>query len=317
MAFFNVGHTLSSPSTTETQRMEPRVKSVMAISVEPRSSLRVSRVRPCAERPIESIPALAPSIAATDAEKGELPRAKEELVAALVSLYYSRVHAFVRKRESIEVADDVTQEVFFRIMKLQNLEKMTLEVGYLLRIAENLLKRRASQKSRFQEVLLQSGRVGSHAIEAKDRGRGAELWVGREAAANAHQGTRSIDAEDLGRVLALLPVHESSAVRMIVCNGLSYEAAGNALAVPASTVNNWKHRGLQRLRQLIEASDDQESTTPLAPGDLRLTSPNRDFSRASIVSRRSRSFQSAGSGRAIATIRSSDFSRGCNQSCAG
>ena len=317
MAFFNVGHTLSSPSTTETQRMEPRVKSVMEISVEPRSSLRVSRVRPCAERPIESIPALAPSIAATDAEKKELPRAKEELVAALVSLYYSRVHAFVRKRESIEVADDVTQEVFFRLMKLQNLEKMTLKVGYLLCIAENLLKRRAGQKSRFQEVLLQSGRVGSHATEAKDRGLGAELWVGREAAANAYQGTRSIDAEELGRVLALLPVHESSAVRMIVCDGLSYEAAGNALAVPASTVNNWKHRGLQRLRQLIETSDDQESTTPLAPGDLRLTNPNRDFSRASIVSRRSRNFQGAGSGRTPTAIRGIDFSLGYNQSCAG
>ncbi len=317
MAFFNVGHTLSSPSATETQRMEPRVKSVLEISVEPRSNLRVSRVRPCAERPIESIPALAPSIAATDAEKGELPRGKEQLVAALVSSYYSRVHAFVRKRESIEVADDVTQEVFFRVLKLQNLEKMTLEVGYLLRIAENLLKRRASQKSRFQEVLLQSGRVGSHATEAKDRGRGAELWVGREAAANAQQGTRSIDAGDLGRALALLPSQENAAVRMIVCDGLSYEAAANALAVPATTINNWKHRGLQRLRQLIETSDDQESTTPLAPGDLRLTNPNRDFSRASIVSRRSRNFQSAGSGRTIAAIRSSDFSCGCNQSCAG
>ncbi len=317
MAFFNVGHTLSSPSATETQRMEPRVKSVLEISVEPRSNLRVSRVRPCAERPIESIPALAPSIAATDAEKGELPRGKEQLVAALVSSYYSRVHAFVRKRESIEVADDVTQEVFFRVLKLQNLEKMTLEVGYLLRIAENLLKRRASQKSRFQEVLLQSGRVGSHATEAKDRGRGAELWVGREAAANAQQGTRSIDAGDLGRALALLPGQENAAVRMIVCDGLSYEAAANALAVPATTINNWKHRGLQRLRQLIETSDDQESTTPLAPGDLRLTNPNRDFSRASIVSRRSRNFQSAGSGRTIAAIRSSDFSCGCNQSCAG
>ena len=317
MAFFNVGHTLSSPSATETQRMEPRVKSVLEISVEPRSNLRVSRVRPCAERPIESIPALAPSIAATDAEKGELPRGKEQLVAALVSSYYSRVHAFVRKRESIEVADDVTQEVFFRVLKLQNLEKMTLEVGYLLRIAENLLKRRASQKSRFQEVLLQSGRVGSHATEAKDRGRGAELWVGREAAANAQQGTRSIDAGDLGRALALLPSQENAAVRMIVCDGLSYEAAANALAVPATTINNWKHRGLQRLRQLIETSDDQESTTPLAPGDLRLTNPNRDFSRASNVSRRSRNFQSAGSGRTIAAIRSSDFSCGCNQSCAG
>lgn len=317
MAFFNVGHTLSSSSATETQRMEPRVKSVLEISIEPRSSPRVSRVRPGAERPIESIRALAPSIAAINAEKGEFPRGKEQIVAALVSLYYSRVHAFVQKRETIEVADDVTQEVFFLVMKLQNLETMTLEVGYFLRIAENLLKRRAGQKSRFQEVLLQSGRVAQRATEAKEQGLGAELWAGREATSNAHQWTRSIDAEDLGRALELLPTHESSAVRMIVCDGLSYGAAANALAVPASTVNNWKHRGLQRLRQLIETSDDQKSTTPLAPGDLRLTNPNRDLSRASIVSRRSSSFQGAGSGRTFAAIRSSDFPLGCNQSCAG
>ncbi len=206
------------------------------------------------ERPLEEIPALPPSLYASEPEKEESPRRKERLVAALVVAYYARVHSFVRRRASAEAADDITQEVFFRVLNLRNLEKMTLEVGYFLRIAENLLKRRAGQNARFLEVLSRSGRVGLRPTEPRNRDtRASDNWW-TEAAADESPVGLALDAEALEVALSLLPPHLGSAVRLIVCDGLSYEAAANALGVPASTVNNWKHRGLQRLRQIIEAS---------------------------------------------------------------
>ena len=43
---------------------------------------------------------------------------------------------------------------------------------------------------------------------------------------------------------------DRDAVRLVVCNGLSYQEAAASLGVPISTVNNWKYRGLQKLKDM-------------------------------------------------------------------
>ncbi|MBT5382261.1 MAG: RNA polymerase sigma factor, partial [Phycisphaerae bacterium] len=49
------------------------------------------------------------------------------------------------------------------------------------------------------------------------------------------------------------------AVRLVVCNGLSYQEAAESLGVPVSTVNNWKYRGLQRLKDMREDNTGSEN----------------------------------------------------------
>ncbi|MSR41908.1 MAG: hypothetical protein EXS10_08430 [Phycisphaerales bacterium] len=307
----------SKASNTETPRMDWRANSTSPKTVEVQVEIRVEprRVSMCAappeDRPIHLIPALAPTVAAEPSQKEDSSRQRAAQVHALVSAYYSRVHAFVRKHAAVEVADDVTQEVFFCVIKLRNLEMMTLEVGYFLRIADNLLKRRAGQRTRFQEVLRQSGRVGPQAAEFGTRGTSRSQGDSFEAAANANLGSLAVDAEALGQALCALPSHLSAAVRMIVCDGLSYEAAAKALAVPASTVNNWKHRGLQRLKQFIEASNARiphasaAASACLAPRELQFADSGWQQGNASRAPRRSRSLEGACAGRALAANRSS------------
>jgi DNA-directed RNA polymerase specialized sigma24 family protein len=53
-------------------------------------------------------------------------------------------------------------------------------------------------------------------------------------------------------VLCRLTPSEQSAIRLIVCEGLDYQAAARSLGVPVSTINNWKHRALAKLKQIIE-----------------------------------------------------------------
>jgi predicted DNA-binding protein (UPF0251 family) len=43
--------------------------------------------------------------------------------------------------------------------------------------------------------------------------------------------------------------HERSAINLIVCRGLSHEQAARSLGVNASTINNWKHRGVKKLKE--------------------------------------------------------------------
>jgi DNA-directed RNA polymerase specialized sigma24 family protein len=60
------------------------------------------------------------------------------------------------------------------------------------------------------------------------------------------------DTDRLEAVLRQLTDEEQTAVRLIVCEGLDYQAAARSLGVPVSTINNWKYRGLSKLRRLIE-----------------------------------------------------------------
>lgn len=63
-----------------------------------------------------------------------------------------------------------------------------------------------------------------------------------------------VDAARLEMVLGQLTHEEQAAVRLIVCEGLDYQAAARSLGVPVSTINNWKHRGLSKLKQLVRRS---------------------------------------------------------------
>ncbi|MDX2148642.1 MAG: RNA polymerase sigma factor [Planctomycetota bacterium] len=162
-------------------------------------------------------------------------------VRALYVQFHDRVLAFARKLAQPAVAEDIAQEVFVRLMNNPGLTDRDISVSYLLKIADNLAKRRYRSSRRFEplgpatqdddrffaDVENRRGRSGFHSIP------------GRESNDEADQKLAALGA---------LTAAEHEAVRLIVCEGLSYEAAANALAVQVSTVNNWKFRGIQRLR---------------------------------------------------------------------
>jgi hypothetical protein len=68
----------------------------------------------------------------------------------------------------------------------------------------------------------------------------------------------------LDEALEGLDVHEQETIRLIICDGLSYTQAARALDVPVSTINNWKHRALRKLRGTIDAADSQDAKQPFS-----------------------------------------------------
>ena len=69
----------------------------------------------------------------------------------------------------------------------------------------------------------------------------------RAGAVDAHAG----GDEGRGRLAAdaLRPAgDERDAIRMVVVEGRSYAEAARSLGVSVTTINNWKHRGLEKLR---------------------------------------------------------------------
>lgn len=207
-----------------------------------------------------------------DREAGGSARA--ELVASLYRDAYHRVYAFVRRSVSDGEAEEIAHEAFIRLFRVRNLERMTVSVAYLLRIAENLLKRRHERAARYKVVLEESARAAAAA-----RGE----WIvdaGTAGSCEAQPSACSVDLEACGRasgspadalldeVLGAmrerLTSEEHAAVRLIVCEGLDYQSAARSLGVPVSTINNWKHRGIAKLKQFVGCDAGRQAARGLS-----------------------------------------------------
>jgi RNA polymerase sigma factor (sigma-70 family) len=129
---------------------------------------------------------------------------------------------------------------------------MLISTAYLLRIAENLIRRKYERSQRYRVILERSGMVVSDSSED----RCASRMLG--GSAGAQGAVFGDDTDRLQAVLRQLTDEEQTAVRLIVCEGLDYQAAARSLGVPVSTINNWKYRGLSKLRRLIEPAPEQQ-----------------------------------------------------------
>jgi len=72
------------------------------------------------------------------------------------------------------------------------------------------------------------------------------------------------DANELQAAMHALTREEQTVIRLIVCQGLDYQAAARSLGVPVSTINNWKHRGLAKLKNLIGLAQHASRGVPAA-----------------------------------------------------
>ncbi len=169
----------------------------------------------------------------------QVPCTRADVVLRLFDDFYERVYAFLRKSTSPEVAEDLAQEVFVRLLQHPELERLTISVSYLLKIAHNLLRRRYARATRLRELL-----------QERQQALGTD---GLPVAAGG--APMALDSALLEAAMGLLTSDEHSAVRLIVCEGRSYQHAAASLGVTVTTINNWKHRGLTKLRRYLAEAE--------------------------------------------------------------
>lgn len=135
-----------------------------------------------------------------------------------------------------------------RLLKVRDLEDREINVGYLLKIADNLIKRRYAKEQQQHRYV--TDRRRHHApTENVEPSELAARW----------------SSDEVQAALGRLKDHERDAIYLTVCQGISYEDAARCLGVPATTLNNWKFRGLRKLR------DDLDRSGADAPGRGRGT----------------------------------------------
>lgn len=155
---------------------------------------------------------------------------RANLVLELFEAYYKRVFCFTRKSLAPSAAEDIAQEVFTRLLQVKNLEDKTITASYLIKIADNLIKRGYNKNQRKNQYI--------------DSQREEAIRDLRRSQKEVQQWSTS----EISKALSSLPSHERDAVRLVICEGLSYEEASASLGVPVSTVNNWKFRGINKLK---------------------------------------------------------------------
>lgn len=165
---------------------------------------------------------------------------RAEIVQRLFDAYYERILCFAKRSVDAATAEDIAQDVFARLLKQPDLADKVITGSYLFKIAENLLKRRYRQRQRleaFRAAKRRAERPETEDTAPARRREGAEILL------------------ETQQHLASLTEAEQDAVDLIICRGLSYREAARSLGVRVTSVNNWKFRGVQRLREYRDASD--------------------------------------------------------------
>lgn len=161
-----------------------------------------------------------------------------ECVGRLAQCHYDIVVRYVSRWGSRDLAEDVAQEVFLRLMALPNVAERELSAGYLIAVARNILRRNAQKNKRAAEALAALRAARGHDDES-------DQAPGR-AEAGSHVEARSLQA-----ALGSLSDKHQDAVRLLVCRGLSYRAAAAAMNVGLNTVHTWELRGIDRMRRRL------------------------------------------------------------------
>ena len=132
------------------------------------------------------------------------------------------------------------QEAFLRVLAHPRLEQMEISISYLLRVVHNLLRRRYARLTRLREII-EMDVIPTATRRDRDRAR----------ADTEDEWSVSVDHDLLEKAMSHLSADERSSIRFIVCEGRSYAEAARSLGVSITTINNWKHRGLRKLRQAM------------------------------------------------------------------
>lgn len=174
-----------------------------------------------------------------------------DVVTELYERYRKPVYAYIRRHtHDGEVARDLSQEVYLRLVSMQGIEKVDHPRSLLYRIALNLV----IDWSRARRTQTD----GATLAFAEDREVAAEFQNG-ERIALAQEGIQVLARaiEDLPpkcrRVFVLHRVHD-----------LSYKEIGAKLGLSDRAIEKHLERGMQRVKEHFERAfaEDREGTEP-------------------------------------------------------
>ena len=144
----------------------------------------------------------------------ELDKARERAVRALL-----------RVGTNPDVAEDCASKAVCGVLSGGHLEKAN--ANYVVKAAFNAVRRVHKRQNRERQFRVEYARGADPAPDISEKPNMAAIIAG----------------------LSTLPKDEWGAIHNIVASGMTYDAAAHAQSTKVSTVNNWKHRGVAKLKE--------------------------------------------------------------------
>lgn len=183
--------------------------------------------------------------------QGRDPAAFDELVDA----YYRRLYGyFYRFTGSRHDAEDLLQELFVRLVRMIGDYRHDGRFeGWLFRIATNLVRDRVRRVRR--------ARVADPAAAEEDRDDRFNMLatLADPSAVEPHEPLQHDEQVDqLQRAIAMLPEAEREVILLRHFSQLSFREIAESMGTPLGTALARAHRGLARLRELMEVGVSTE-----------------------------------------------------------
>lgn len=178
-------------------------------------------------------------------------RREPEAFEALIDLYGRRLYGYLYRLTGSRVAsEDLLQEVFVRVVR--TIEQYTHDGrfdGWVFRIATNLVRDRVRKARRRQTVQTESS--------ISERDGDGSLALAHVADARGERPDEAMDrAEQIDRMqraIAELPEAEREVICLRHFGQMSFKEIADQMGTPLGTALARGHRGLARLRELMES----------------------------------------------------------------
>jgi RNA polymerase sigma-70 factor (ECF subfamily) len=195
---------------------------------------------------------------ATVATPDDKPKCIAQLVAAAWRAYDDRLHRFLVRqlqiRQSQEQADDITQEVYLRLLRFKDADLVRNLQAYLYQIARNVLADRLELEGDRRRRLTFDSRI-IEMLETGDDHSECDAPVQRTAAIVCDDACEDIAAQaerqgDLDYVLSRLPPMYRAVLLMRKSAGMSYTEIAHELDISVHTVKKYVHLALTQSRSI-------------------------------------------------------------------
>ena len=182
-----------------------------------------------------------------------ITRARQHDRAALESLidaYSVRLYAFLyRLTGRHEDTEDLVQEVFVRLVQhIGDYEHNGRFEPWLFRIAANLARDRVRRLSRRPHLLGWDSPEGN----GSEGARASEQLRDHNSSAPDHLTRITEDIDRLQQALAQLPPSEREIVMLRHYSDMTFAEIAEAMSIPLGTALARSHRGLAKLRRIME-----------------------------------------------------------------
>jgi RNA polymerase sigma factor (sigma-70 family) len=169
-------------------------------------------------------------------KRGSIPAIRQDSVAGnACEQYHTELHRFLLRRlRSAQNAQDLAQEAYLRLLRVEHAELVRKPRAYLYRIAVNLVSE-FRLRERREPITFDSQALDEVAETASDT-------------PPDEQGDRLADAQQIDTILGQLPPLYRAILVLRKRDGLSYEEIAQQLEISVHTVKKYLARAVAMCR---------------------------------------------------------------------